>query len=74
MPTRLEYRSPLEDEVSGGRWVHENSIIFFRGQLLPSHFVFHVDEDDELEEGQVIGVSRWGQVLYWEQNSIIARG
>lgn len=74
MPTRLEYRSPVEDEVYDGRWVHGNSIIFFRGQPLPSHFEIRVSEDDELEEEQVVGISRLGQVLYWSQNSIIARG
>ena len=73
--TPTDYSNPMENEVGDdGKFIFGAAVNVFRGLPLPSHFDINVFEDDELEEGQVIGTSRLGQVLYWIYNSVVAKG
>ncbi len=72
---KIEYSSPFEGELTeDGKFLFSTFAHSFKGEPMPSHFKFKVSEDDELEEGQIIGTSRSGQVLYWEQGMVIAKG
>ncbi len=64
---------PFENEVLGTAFITLCGATTFRGQITPANFEYSVDENDVLEEGQPIGISRNGQVLYWENEQVIAR-
>lgn len=70
----VDVPNPIENEVEAGVFRYVNQPVIFRGDKYPAHFELRVSDDDELEEGQVIGTSRSGQVLYWMQSMIIAMG
>lgn len=65
---------PSDNETENGMFVHTSTAQFFRGQILPAHFRLYVLETAELEEGQEVGDTRFHQILYWIQGSIVAKG
>ncbi len=71
----MQYESPFASELGENKtFLYSIVVQSFKCQPMPSNFEFHVEEYDVLEEGQVIGISRSGQVLYWEQGTVVARG
>lgn len=71
---KVEPPTPLEQEVDNGKFRYGSKPVLFRGYAYPAHFELTVSDDDELVEGQVIGTSRLGPVLYWLQSMIVAMG
>lgn len=69
-----EIPNPISEETEGGKFKHELVIVRFRGQELPSHFTITYKGKREPKEGQIIGHTRFGQTLYYEQGSVIAKG
>lgn len=65
---------PPSSELKDGKFVHPIYDVHFKGVHYPSTFVFEISEDAELKDGQRIGHSLDGQVLYWSQNQVVARG
>lgn len=70
----MEYKSPMEDELDGGKFKYSAVKVKFRGQDLPSHFNITYKGKREPKDGQVIGHTRMGQTLYWKDKQVIARG
>lgn len=70
-----EIANPWQDEVTEqGTFKYAFAPVLFKGDMYPASFELHVQEYDVLEEGEIIGVSRTGQVLYWLHNMIVAKG
>lgn len=65
---------PVDDECKDGRFIHATGMKMFRGQKLPSHFRITVSDTDKLSEGQEIGRTRFGQVIYWINNQVVVKG
>lgn len=69
------YTSPHADELDeNGSFKHPTGMNSFKGQPVPAHFTFTVNEYDTLQEGEVIGHTRLGQTLYWLLYAVIAKG
>lgn len=64
---------PIDDETRNGKFINATKMKHFRGQDLPAHFIITVDEKDELLECQIIGKTRFGDFLYWEQGQVIVK-
>lgn len=65
---------PSDNETINGKFIHTTGMKLFRGQKLPSHFNIYASDSQELSEGQEIGRTRFGQILYWINNQVVARG
>ncbi|NCS97981.1 MAG: hypothetical protein GW762_05310 [Candidatus Pacebacteria bacterium] len=71
----ITYTSPMEEELdSNGRFIYATAAVMFKSFAYPSNFEINAQDYDVLQEGELIGTSRSGQMLYWINNMIIAKG
>lgn len=68
------YSSPFEDKLNNQRFFEPTDPIFFKGMMLPANFQIQVSDDVMLSNGQVIGNTTDGQILYWSNGQVIAKG
>lgn len=68
------YQSPMSDELTNKGFTHPTRFQKFRGEIIPDSFDLDVSEDEELKDGQVVGSTRFGQMLVWLHNMIITKG
>lgn len=60
-------------DVNSGKFKRPVYKRLFRGQSIPTDFDIDVDENDYLEEGQKIGSTRSGGILYWLYNAVVSK-
>ena len=63
-----------ENELEGGKFKYETSRNIFRGIELPSTYRITYSGKKEPQEGERIGDTRFGQILYWVNHSVVAKG